>query len=80
MFPSARVCPGSHSFAHDPSRVPDDFFRSHFSVTADTARGKSRRHPDDVGQLWAEIDDRPAFPADDLVPLTTVADALRVGE
>jgi hypothetical protein len=80
VFPSGRVCTGSHRFPTDPERVPDAFFESYFSVTADTARGKSRRYPDDVGRLWAELDGRGAFPVDDLVPQLTVADALRLGE
>ena len=78
-LPHGRVCTGSHLFPADPARVPEEFFRSHFSATADTARGKSRRHPEDVGALWAELDGRDAFPLDDLVPALRVADAFRVG-
>jgi hypothetical protein len=58
--------------------VPEEFFRSHFSATADTAGGKSRRHPEDVGAPWAELDGRDAYPLDDLVPALRVADAFRV--
>ena len=79
VFATARVCTGSHLFPADPARVPEEFFRSHFSATADTAGGKSRRHPEDVGALWAELDGRDAFPLDDLVPALRVADAFRVG-
>lgn len=46
----------------------------------DTARGKSRRHPEDVGRLWAELDGRAEFPLDDLEPQLRVADAMRIGE
>jgi hypothetical protein len=80
VFADARVCTGSHAFPRDPARVPEAFFDSFFSVTADTARGKSRAHPDDVGRLWAEIDRRGDYPEDDLVPHVRVADALRIGE
>ena len=80
VFRSGRVCAGSHRFPADPERIPGAFFESFFSVTADTAGGKSRTYPDDVGRLWAELDGRPAFPADDLVPQLSVADALRLGE
>jgi hypothetical protein len=80
VFRSGRVCTGSHAFPADPERVPEAFFDSFFSVTADTAAGKSRRYPDDVGRLWAELDGQAAFPADDLVPQLSVADALRLGE
>jgi PRTRC genetic system protein B len=80
VFRSGRVCTGSHAFPADPERVPEAFFESFFSVTADTAAGKSRRYPDDVGRLWADLDGQAEFPADDLVPQLSVADALRLGE
>jgi hypothetical protein len=80
VFDSGRVCTGSHAFPTDPSKVPEEFFRSFFSAAMDTAHGKSRSHPDDVGELWSELHGRAAFPLDDLVPHLTVADAMRVGE
>ena len=79
VFPSCRICTGSHAFPSDPSRVPEEFFRSYFSATGDTARGKSRRHPDDIGALWAELSGRGAYPLDDLVPALRVADTLALG-
>jgi len=79
VFDSGRVCTGSHAFPVDPSRVPEEFFRSHFSVTGDTARGKSRKHPEDIGQLWGELHGQRQYPIDDLVPQLRVADALRIG-
>jgi hypothetical protein len=60
--------------------VPGAFFESHFSVTGDTKAGKSRRHPDDVGKLWRELDGRERYPLDDLVAQFTVADAMNLGE
>jgi hypothetical protein len=79
-FDSGRVCTGTHRSPADPAQVPEAFFESHFNVTADTRRGKSRRHPDDIGKLWVELDGRTAYPLDDLVEQLTVADALRLGE
>lgn len=79
VFPTGRVCPGSHPFPADPALVPEEFFRSYFSATGDTARGKSRRYPDDVGQLWTELNGAPAYPLDDLVAQLRVGDALRIG-
>jgi hypothetical protein len=78
VFGTGPVCTGTHPFPADPARVPEEFFRSHFSATGDTARDKSRRHPDDVGALWAELDGRDAYPLDDLVPALRVGDAFRV--
>jgi hypothetical protein len=78
-FDSCRVCTGSHVFPSDPARVPEEFFRSYFSRTGDAARGKSRRHPDDIGALWAELDGQGTYPLDDLVPVMRVADAFAIG-
>jgi hypothetical protein len=80
VFSTGRVCPGTHAFPADPARVPEEFFRAHFAATADTAGSRSRRHPDDIGRLWAELHRQPAYPLDDLVPHLSVADAMRVGE
>ena len=80
VFESGRVCVGSHKFPHDPARIPEAFFESHFSSAADTMRGRSRRHPDNVGRLWTELDGRSDYPMKDLVPQLSVADALRIGE
>src|SRR5436305_898870 len=59
VFASGRVCTGSHLFPADPARVPEAFFESYFSVTADTAHDKSQCHPDDIGQLWTEFKGEP---------------------
>jgi hypothetical protein len=80
VFDSGRVCPGTHAFPADPSKIPEEFFHSYFSATGDTARGKSQRYPDDIGQLWNEIDGQPTYPLDDLVSHLRVADAMRLGE
>lgn len=78
VFPSGRVCVGTHAFPSDPSRVPEEFFRSYFSA-GDTGRGKSRTYPDDIGHLWAEINGSTTYPVSDLVPQLRVGEALRIG-
>lgn len=79
VFGSGRVCTGSHTFPSDPASVPEEFFRSYFSATGDTARGKSQKYPDDIGALWREIRGRRTYPLEDLVPVLRVADAIRTG-
>jgi hypothetical protein len=79
VFQSGQVCVGSHLFPTDPARVPDAFFESYFAATGDTARGKSCRFPDDLGQLWTELRGQATYPMDDLVPQLRVADAMRLG-
>lgn len=80
VFESGKVCVGSHRFPSDPALVPEEFWRSRFSVTGDTARNKSREHPDDIGQLWQELQGRTEYPLDDLVPLLTVSEAMNLDE
>ena len=79
LFDTGRVCVGTHPFPADPARVPTAFFESYFSAHPGTARGKSRRHPEDVGRLWDELDGAREFPLDDLLPHSTVAEAMRLG-
>jgi E2/UBC family protein D len=78
VFRNGRVCPGTHAFPRDPGRIPDEFFRSHFSPTGDT-RGRSRRHPDDLLAHWTELHGQTDYPLGDLVPALRLGDALRVG-
>ena len=80
VFPSGRVCVGTHAFPAEPEHLPRAFFESRFSVALDTASGKSRRHPDDIGKLWAELEGQETYPLDDLEPQLTVADGMRLGE
>ena len=80
VFTSGRICVGTHVFPTDPAAVPVAFFASYFSVTGDTATGKSRRHPESIGRLWDEVDGKAAYPVADLVPQLTVADAMGIGE
>ena len=78
VFRDGRICPGTHVFPRDPSRIPEDFFKSHFSPTGDS-RGRSRQHPEDLLALWTELHDQQEYPLDDLLPALPLSDALRVG-
>lgn len=80
VFASGRICVGSHPFPKEPGLLPRAFFESRFSPAMDTAAGKSKRHPEDIGRLWAELDGQAEFPLDDLEPQLRVADAMRLGE
>src|ERR1700737_4458180 len=71
VFAAGRICPGDHSFARDPLKLPAEFFLSKFRVTGDTRAGKSRKYPDDVSRLWDELTGQETFPCADLVPMLT---------
>ena len=79
VFSDGRVCPGSHRFPEEVGLIPESFFRSFFSGTGDT-RNRSKKHPDNLHALWEEIDGKTDYPAEDLVPQCTVAQAMAVSE
>lgn len=79
VFRDGRVCPGNHTFIKDPARVPEDFFKSFFSLTGDS-RGRTRSHSDDLLTFWKDLAKQKTFPLDELQPALTVADAMRIGQ
>ena len=79
VFRDGRSCPGSHQFPEDVGLIPESFFQSYFSGTGDT-RERSKKHPDNLHALWEEIDGKPTYPVEDLVPQCTVAQAMAISE
>jgi len=76
LFKDGRSCPGTHKYPEDISQIPDSFFRSFFSPTADT-RGRSKKYPNDLLKLWEELDGKDRYPLSDLVPLGRVEDIMK---
>ena len=79
VFSDGRVCPGSHRFPEEVGLIPESFFQSFFSLTGDS-RNRSKNHPDNLQDLWEELDGKEEYPLEDLVPQCTVAHALAVSE
>ena len=79
VFGDGRVCPGSHRFPEEVRLIPESFFRSFFSLTGDS-HNRSKKHPENLQDLWEEIDGKDEYPVEDLVPQCTVAHALAVSE
>ena len=79
VFRDGRVCPGSHRFPEEVGRIPESFFQSFFSLTGDS-QGRSKQHPDNLQDLWEELDGKAEYPVEDLVPQCTVAHAMAVSE
>lgn len=75
IFRDGRTCPGSHSYPGDIQEIPESFFTSFFSPTADW-RGRSKKYPDDLLRLWEELDGKKHYPLGDLVPMGTIKDIL----
>ncbi len=79
VFSDGRVCPGSHRFPEEVGRIPESFFQSYFSLTGDS-RNRSKKHPENLVELWEELDGKSEYPAEDLVPQCTVSHAMAVSE
>lgn len=76
-FRDGRVCPGTHQFPPEVDQIPESFFTSFFSMTGDV-RNRSSKHPDNLLDLWNELDGLDQYPMDDLVPAYTVAEAMQL--
>ena len=74
-YSDGNVCPGSHRFPPTLDEIPESFFQSFFSHTGDSLR-RSRKYPDNLRDLWEELDGKPDYPLDDLVEQDTVAHAM----
>ena len=79
VFGDGRVCPGSHRFPEEVGLSPEGFFQSFFSLTGDT-HNRSKKHPENLVELWEEIDGKTEYPMEDLVPQCSVAHAMAVSE
>ena len=79
IFGDGRVCPGNHEFPSEVEEIPKSFFQSFFSRTADS-HNRSQSHPENLQELWQEIDGKEEYPLEDLVPQCTVADAMALPE
>ena len=79
VFRDGRVCPGSHRFPEDVALIPESFFQSFFSLTGDT-KDRSKRHPDNLQDLWEELDGKADYPFEDLVPQCAVGHVMAASE
>ena len=77
VFQSGRVCPGNHRFPRDVAEVPDSFFRSFFSPTADL-QNRSAKFPQNVVHLWEFLDGKKKYPLSDLVKHGRVQDLMQM--
>lgn len=75
IFDSGKVCPGSHKFPMEVSKIPDSFFRSFFSPTADLSN-RSVMFPQNVVNLWEFLNGKTKYPMSDLVKMGTVKDLM----
>jgi len=77
LFSNGRVCPGNHKFPMEVAKIPDSFFRSFFSATAEL-RNRSVMFPENVVHLWEFLNKKSKYPMDDLVRMGSVKDLLNL--
>ena len=76
VFRDGRTCPGTHKYPQYIGEIPESFFRSFFTPTADHA-GRSKRYPDSLLKLWEELDGKKRYPLGDLVPLGKLKEVVK---
>ncbi len=75
LFNDGRNCQGSHRFPSNIEEIPESFFTSFFTTTADS-NGRSKSHPRNLMDLWKELDGRRKYPVSDLVRCGSVRDII----
>jgi hypothetical protein len=78
MFEEGRSCPGNNDYPEKPEDVILTFFISYFSVAANVSN-RSRKHPDNILNLWKELDMKNKFPVDDLMEFCTIEELMKIG-
>lgn len=71
LFKDGGSCQGTHKYQPDITTMPEDFFRSWFTLHGDD-QVRSKKHPHRLTDLWTELDGADEFPLDDLVYWGTV--------
>lgn len=75
VFSDGRTCPGSHRYPETVAEIPDSFFMSFFTATADW-QGRSKKYPEDLAKLWEELNGKRRYPLRDLVYLGKVEEVI----
>lgn len=75
-FESGLTCAGTHEYPQRVEVIPESFFESLFSPTADHA-GRSARHPLNILDMWQELNGQDEYPLEDLVPQQTIEKLLQ---
>lgn len=75
IHPNGLSCPGNHRYPERVPDIPQSFFVSFFSATADL-RNRSQMFPNSIVQLWEFLDKKKTFPMGDLVKHGMVKDLM----
>ena len=76
IYENGSTCPGTHQYPQEIEKIPESFFAAFFTQAA-FHHGRSKKYPDDLLQLWEEIDGQRKYPLGDLVKMGTIADIIK---
>jgi len=76
LFMDGRSCQGTHKYPLKVEEIPKSFFSSWFTADAHIKR-RSIKYPENLLQLWEEINGRKKYPNDDLVQCGTIENILK---
>lgn len=75
LFPEGGSCAGTHRYPQNIDEIPESFLTSFFSPTG--AQNRSKKHPDNLMELWRELNGKRRYPMKDLVPCAKVEDVMK---
>ncbi len=75
IFANGLTCPGNHRYPISVADIPESFFVSYFTATANLG-GRSLRFPDNILRLWKHLDKKKRFPMEDLVEHCSLKDLM----
>ncbi len=75
VYTDGQTCPGSHRYADDIAKIPEEFFTAFF--TQSLGGNVSRTYGSNLLKLWESIDGQKRYPLRDLIPCGKVAYLLR---
>lgn len=76
IFTNGNSCPGTNKYPQKVAEIPESFMISFFT-TAANHKGRSKKYPKDLLELWNEIEGKKKYPLDDLIPLGEVKDIMK---
>lgn len=77
LFNTGQSCPGTHRYPVRVTEIPESFFISFFTSTADL-RNRSKMFPKNVINLWEFLHGKKKYPLEDLVNHGTVRDLMQM--
>ena len=75
---NGRSCAGTHNYPERVADIPQSFFVSFFTASANL-QNRSKSFPNNIVGLWESLDNKKRFPIADLVRHGTIKDLISMG-